>query len=148
LCLIIGLAVACSTYLSGVVSLMAALFIYGAGLGREFIRSVATGALEGGGPAVAFLRLVRRQTVAQPLDSAPTTQTAGVVDEAYRWFLLRLLNFIPDVDRYDLARYVAEGFDITGTDISLCLLQLVGYLLPWAVLAFFLIKSRELASSA
>jgi ABC-type transport system involved in multi-copper enzyme maturation permease subunit len=146
LCLIIGVAVACSTYLSGVVSLMCALFVYGAGLGREFISKVAANTLEGGGPAEQMLRIVRRQDLTSKLEVTPTTQTAGIVDEFFRWLMRRLVNSIPDVDRFDLSQYVSEGFDISATNTLICTIMLVGYLLPWAVLAYYLLKSREVAS--
>jgi hypothetical protein len=146
LCLIVGVAVACSTYLNGVVSLMCALFLYGLGLAREFISGLAMGTAYGGGPFEAAYRFVQRMNVTTPLDATPATQTATVFDEGFRWFLKRLLNLIPDVDRFDLSRYVSEGFAITNGSLFLCALQLAGYLLPWAVLAFYLMKSREVAS--
>src|SRR5262249_55419644 len=71
LCLIIGVAVAASTYLSGVVSLMCAVFVYGAGLGREFIRNVSVNVEAGGGPAEALQRLVQRQNLTAPLEETP-----------------------------------------------------------------------------
>lgn len=145
LCILIGLALACSTYLSGVVSLICALFLYGAGLAREFIQKVAAGAVEGGGPMEQALRLVNRMNITQKMDSSPTAQTATAVDEMFRWIVGRLLNLVPDVDRFDLSRYVSEGFDISFTSLLLCAILLVGYLLPWAVLAHYLLKSREVA---
>jgi hypothetical protein len=54
---------------------------------------------------------------------------------------------IPDVDRMDLTNFVAEGFDISGMQLLLTGIMLVGYLLPWLLLAYYLIRSREVASS-
>ena len=125
---------------------MCALFVYGAGLGREFISKVAANTLEGGGPAEQMLRIVRRQDLTSKLEVTPTTQTAGIVDEFFRWLMRRLVNSIPDVDRFDLSQYVSEGFDISATNTLICTIMLVGYLLPWAVLAYYLLKSREVAS--
>ena len=58
----------------------------------------------------------------------------------------RLLNVIPDVDRFNWSNYVADGFNIDGSDMLLSFLLLVGYLAPWAVAAYYLMKSREIAS--
>ena len=146
LCLVIGVATACSTYLSGVVSLLATQFLFVAGLCRPFITAVATNNAEGGGPAEAFLRLAQRQNLTTPLEQTPTLQTANVFDEVFRWVLQRVLNFIPDVDRLDLSAYVAEGFDIGAGDLLVCALLVAGYLIPWAVLAYYLMKTREVAS--
>ena len=53
----------------------------------------------------------------------------------------------PDVDRFGMFNYVGEGFDISGTQLLISFLLLVGYLLPWAVLAYYLIKWREIATA-
>jgi hypothetical protein len=50
------------------------------------------------------------------------------------------------VDRFDLTSYVAEGFNISGGQMVVHFLLMVGYLLPWALLAYYLIKWREIAN--
>ena len=57
-----------------------------------------------------------------------------------------VLHVIPDVDRFDLTPWVAEGFNISGGQIFLNFLLLVGYLLPWGLLGYYLIKWREIAN--
>lgn len=151
LCLVIGIAVACSTFLTGVVSWLMAMFLYGAGLFQGFIRELAFGKDEFGtrtvGPTEAAIGFASRSPGAVPLEATPTVQVATAVDEAYRWFLRNfLLNIVPDVDRFSWTNYVAEGFDISLADLALNLLMLITYLLPWAVLAYYLIKNREVAS--
>jgi hypothetical protein len=91
------------------------------------------------------LRLVQRQGLTAPLPVSPTSAAAGGFDEGFRWMLQHLLPFIPDVWRFDLSAYVAEGFDISYTLLGLCIVQLVGYLLPWMVLAYYMMKAREVA---
>jgi hypothetical protein len=70
------------------------------------------------------------------------------VDTFYRWCLSFFLNIVPDVTRYDLHPYVANGFDISWSQVLLLdnLVPLLGYLFPWAVLAFYLMKYREIAN--
>jgi ABC-type transport system involved in multi-copper enzyme maturation permease subunit len=146
LCLIIGLAVACSTYLSGVISLISALFFFLLGLIRPFVEQLAAGQTEGGGPAEAFHRLVTNTNLVTPLDRTPTVEVATRFDMGFRWFLQRFLNVIPNVNYYSLTDYVASGFDISMVELGLRALVLFGYLLPWAVVAYYLMKSREVAS--
>jgi hypothetical protein len=146
LCLIIGIAVAASTYLSGIVSLLCAAFIYIFGFFRAWIAGVAANVEPGGGPAEQLQRLLQGQNLTAPLEETPIKKTGEVFDEAFRWFLQHFLSLIPDVDRFDLSMHVSEGFDISGTDLFLCALLLLGYLLPWAVLGYYLLKSREVAS--
>jgi hypothetical protein len=137
--------VACSTYLSGVISLMCALFLYLMGYLTDFVASVASGKGDVGGPFDSFRRLVTNQP-SVPFDPSPTTRVAETLDEGFRWYLRRFLNILPDVDLFSLTDHVAQGFDISFLDLGLRLLVLVGYLLPWAVVAYYLMKSREVAT--
>jgi len=145
LCVVIGVAVALSTYLSGVISLVTTLLIYLGGYCSDFITKVATAQTDSGGPAESFRRMVSNlpPTVDDP---TPTARVAHVFDEGFRWYLRRLLNVLPDVELFALSDRVAQGFDISGTDLLLRLIVLFGYLLPWGVLAYYLMKSREIAS--
>jgi hypothetical protein len=60
----------------------------------------------------------------------------------------RVLNLIPDVNRFDLHPYVANGFDVPVLNVLVIdnLIPLVGYLLPWAILAYYMMKYREIAN--
>jgi hypothetical protein len=71
----------------------------------------------------------------------------GAFDPAFRWTMGRVFDLIPDVDRFDLTLFVAEGFDVSVGQLFVAFLLLLGYLLPWAVLAFYLLKWREVASN-
>jgi hypothetical protein len=148
LCLIIGIAVALSTYFTGVISLLIALLLYLGGLSRGFIESVGAGTNVGGGPLESVYRLATRQTMAAPLEAS-----AGVVggvkqgDIAFRWLIRRVLDIIPDVDRFDFSLFVSEGFNISWEQLLINFLLLAGYLLPWGILAYYLSKWREVASA-
>ena len=45
-------------------------------------------------------------------------------------------------------QYVANGFDVPFTGVLVIdnLLPLLGYLLPWAIVAYYLMKYREIAN--
>jgi len=58
----------------------------------------------------------------------------------------RILNVIPDIERFNWTSYVAEGFNINGEFLTMNLLFMVAYLLPWAVLSYYLMRSREIAT--
>ena len=149
LCIVMGLAVACSTYLSGVIAWFTALFIFIAGFFQEYIQKLASGTAIGGGPMESFLRLVNKESMAVPLDQTPGGKSlAEPTDAFYSWLMRRVLNIIPDVDQLDWTKYVAEGFNISTWNLFAVHAVLVfGYLLPWAVLAYYLMKSREIASA-
>src|SRR5262249_3714846 len=146
LCLVIGIAVTCSTYLSGVVSFLATTFLYLLGLVIDFVRTVAEGKSMGGGPLENALRFRPGGHPSLPLDQSPLVSVVQNADKVLEWFLARFINLIPDVDRYDLTDFVADGFNISGLQLALTGLLLVGYLLPWVVLAYYLMRAREVAS--
>jgi hypothetical protein len=146
--LVLGVAVACSTYLSGVISWLCTIFLLIAGIFVTDIQQLAENRSEGGGPIEAAVRLVQRVPAAGEIDEGPVRGVIMVGDEIYRWWLRRFLNLVPEVTRYDLHPYVANGFDISWTRVLLLdnLVPLVGHLFPWAILAFYLMKYREIAN--
>lgn len=146
LAIVIGLAVAASTYLAGVVSFLAALFLFLAGYFQSFLRELASGLNVGGGPFESFTRLVKGQTSAGELDKTPTVQAALLGDDVFRWLLRRILNIIPDTERFTWSEYLKQGFNIPGDFMLLNLLFLAAYMLPWFVLAYYLMRSREIAA--
>jgi ABC-type transport system involved in multi-copper enzyme maturation permease subunit len=147
--LVTGVAVVCSTYLSGVISWLCVGFLFTLGLGlvRDFVVKVATGTNEGGGPGEAVLRLLGRQPVAAQLDETTTTRVAVGGDELFRWTLRRFIDVLPNVSLFDFTDQVANGFNISGLQLLLTFILLLGYLLPWAVLGYYLMKSREIAGA-
>jgi ABC-type transport system involved in multi-copper enzyme maturation permease subunit len=144
--LVCGLAVFLSTYLSGVIAFLLALLIYTGGWFHEFIRSVGEGKNFGGGPLEALFRIASRQNISAPLEDSSVAKFAVVSDQGFRWMIRRVQDVLPDVENFSLGNYVAEGFNIPGAQLWMSLLVLIGYLLPWAVLAYYLIKWREIAS--
>jgi ABC-type transport system involved in multi-copper enzyme maturation permease subunit len=147
-CLVTALAVVLSTYLSGVISLIVTVMAYGFGVGVGFLREVGAGTNAGRGPLEAALRLVRRESIAAPLEPGAATTISTLSDDAFRWFVrVLLLNIVPDVDSSDLMAYVAEGFNIGPAQVLVTLIMMFGYLFPWFLLGYYLMKWREIASA-
>jgi len=146
--LLLGLAVACSTYLSGIISWFVAVVLFVAGFFLDYIRGVSAGHNFGGGPMESIFRLANRMNPNAPLDESPTVNVARGGDEVYRWWMRLFLKIIPDVNRFDLTTYVGNGFDIPWGGVLVLdnLLPLLAYLLPWAVLAYYLMEQREVAN--
>jgi hypothetical protein len=148
LLMVLGIAVAASTYLSGVISWLCTLFLYGAGMFTEYARQIAENRAPGGGPIESAHRLFSRLPQGVPLEQGATTSLLQGLDDVYRWWLRRFIDLVPDVNRYDLHQYVANGFDISWGRVLLLdnMVPLVGYLVPCAVLAYYLMKFREVAN--
>jgi ABC-type transport system involved in multi-copper enzyme maturation permease subunit len=148
LCIIIGVAVALSTYFTGVISLLVALLLFLGGNTRDFIQRVGLATNQGGGPMEALYRLATRQNLMAPLEDTTPVTVATRSDKVFQWFISRVLNLVPDIERFSLFEYTAEGFNITAEQLLIGALLTIGYLFPWAVLAFYLLKWREIASGS
>ena len=146
LCIVVGLAVACSTYLSGVLSLLATAVIYMLGFLSDHMNDLAANRNIGGGPFESMSRLVKAET-----PTAPTVDSAGIrvihiLDQFWAWTVRRIQNVVPDVDSFSWTHFVSEGYNVNTEYLLVNLLVTVGYLLPWGVLAYYLLKSREVAN--
>jgi hypothetical protein len=146
LCIVVGLAVACSTYLSGVLALLATAVVFLTGYFTDHLNDVAYNRSIGGGPFESMSRLVRAEMpTAQPSDTAGTKLLQGF-DQVWGWVIRRVQNVIPDVESFSWTHFVSEGFNINTEYLVLNVLVMVGYLLPWGILAYYLMKSREIAA--
>jgi ABC-type transport system involved in multi-copper enzyme maturation permease subunit len=146
LVLVISIAVACSTYLSGVIGWLIVWILFVFGMFQEFIAKLAAGTSVGGGPAESFVRLAQNSNITAPLPDSAGKSLALTFDTGFQWVLRRVMDILPDVDSFSWSHYVASGFSVPTAEIVINTLVLVGYLLPWAILAYYLMKSREVAA--
>lgn len=144
--LVLGVALVCSTYLSSVVSFLGTMFLYVTGINIDYLKEIADKKVDGGGPAESLIRITNRMPIAAKLDESPSKTLVGFTDDIFSWWIGRVLNMIPDISRHDLHPYVANGFDISWLDLLFLdnALPLVGYLLPWAIVGYYLMKYREI----
>lgn len=142
----ITIAVVLSTYLSGVLSFLTAMFVFIGGFFLDFIQELARGTNVGGGPLESFAKLVKSSTPTAELDPTPTTKALQSFDGIFRWLLRRVTDIIPDVDSYGMSDFVAQGFNIDLSYLGLNLVVLLAYILPWLVVSYYLMKAREIAA--
>jgi hypothetical protein len=142
--IMITLGLCISTYFSGVVTMIVTLVTYGLGYAAEHLDDVARGTSAGGGPAQSFISLMRaEQATAEPSEN-PFLKG---FDGTYRWILQRLKNILPDLDGFGWSHFVKEGFNVNYEFLTMNLICLVGYLIPWFVLGYYLLRSREVADT-
>ncbi|MDY3555425.1 ABC transporter permease [Gemmata sp. JC717] len=145
LCMFIGVAVAASTYLSGILAFLLSAGIYIIGLFTDHLTDLATGR-NIGGPFQSLSQIVKaEQSTAQVTDSAGT-RALMFGDKIAAWFFRRFQNLIPDVESFSWGHFVAEGFNINAEYLVVNVVVTAGYLLPWAVLAYYLMRNREVAA--
>jgi hypothetical protein len=144
--ILLGICVCLSTYLSGVISLLTGVIVFGIGFAAEHLEDMASGQSFVGGPARAITQILQAQ---QPTASPDPTSTVGAaanfLDKFVAWGFRRIQNIVPDVYAYGWADYVTEGFNIPIEALIMNLLVALAYLLPWFILGFYSLRSREIA---
>jgi hypothetical protein len=144
---VVCLAVAVSAYFSGVITLIIVAVLCLCGFLRGFIQEMAQGTAPEGGPIQSLVKIARRDPGVGTLGDSAVERAATYSDAAFRRVFRLWLSLIPDVGRYDLTKYVAEGFNVPGLQLSLAAGMFLGYVLPWTVLAFYLMRWREIAGN-
>ncbi|OWK40515.1 hypothetical protein [Fimbriiglobus ruber] len=145
--LVLGLAVTISTYLAGVISFLVALILFIAGYASDHLTDMASGRSNVGGPFRAVNQLLKAEQPTAIVDSGnPLTRAAEGGDVVFSWLVRRFINLVPDVYAYSWTDFVSEGFNIPLENLVMNLVVLVAYLLPWFILGYFLIRSREVAA--
>ncbi len=146
LCIVIGVAVACGTYLSSVLSLLATAVIFVFGFFPDHLKDVAYGRNIGGGPVESMFRLVQAQQPTTPISESVAARAVTLLDRFNAWLLRRVQNVIPDMESFNWSQFVAEGFNVHTQYLVVNLLTTFGYLLAWGILAYYLIKTREVGA--
>ncbi|MGL6073190.1 MAG: ABC transporter permease [Fimbriiglobus sp.] len=145
--ILVGIAIVLSTYLAGVVSLLGAKLLFLFGYFSEHILDLSTGQSSAGGPIRAMSSLLNADTpTAQPDTTKSLVKAQEFIDgNIFSWIVRRFVNMIPDVDAFSWSTYLSEGFNIPLESLIINILMVVAYLLPWFILSFYLLRSREVA---
>jgi len=115
------------------------------GMFRGFMVELAAHKVYGGGPIEALIRLVTQQNVTSEMEPGLRTTAAQTVDKVLESGLSVVAAMLPEFGRFDLAKFVAGGFDIPADVILSCVFQAAGFLLPVFVAGYFFLKTREVA---
>jgi hypothetical protein len=143
---VIGLAVSLSTYLAGEIALLGTCFLFLSGYFSEHIEDLALGTNVGGGPFRSLTSLLEGKVPTAMPDESAGTRAATILDSGYTWVIRRFANLVPDVEGFSWSHFLREGFNVDFQYLVMNLLCLIGYLLPWGVLAYYLLRSREVAN--
>ncbi len=147
LLIVLGLAVVCSTYLTGIIGAILTGITFLAGYASEHIADIATGTNFVGGPFRAVNQLLRaEQPTAQIDPTNPLNRAVAGMDQGFAWLVRRFINMVPDVQTFSWTPYVGEGFSIPLECLVMNVLVTAAYLLPWFILGYYLMRSREVAA--
>lgn len=152
---VVSFGVMFSTFLSGPIAFVGTIATLIIGFFIAFIREIVHGmfapsdnlAYRGGGPIESIIRIMTQQNIQTELEVGPTTDLiVKTIDKGFAILLYATTYVVPGFGEYDTVRQVAQGFDIDATILlQLCLMTL-GYTAGTTLVAYFVLKTREIAS--
>lgn len=147
--LVICLGVMFSTFLSGPVAMVATLTSLVLGFFGGLAMDVATGASPGGGPVESLIRIPLQTGAMVDLDLGnPTLETViKGIDSGIMYTLATVFQAIPSFGQFNTADFVAYGFNIAGSLVARHLTMTFAYFLLTSLIAYFFLKTRELANA-
>ena len=143
--LVIGIAVVLSTYFAGVIGFLITVALFVGGYFAEHIADVARGS-HVGGPFKAMMQLSEAKSSTMPVGDTAVARAVLFGDDSFSWLVRRVINLVPDIDAFDWESFVSEGFNVSFVYLIMNLVVLIGYLIPWFILSFYLMRSREVAA--
>ncbi len=135
-----------STFLSTSVSLLATISYCFLGFVVTFVESLWTGKTQGGGPIESLFRLVTQFNVVVELQNSNATLIMKAFDRVLLWFMLLATYMVPNLPEFDTSNYLRFGFNIQGDLVAIHLATAVGFVVSLTMVAYFFLKSRELAA--
>ena len=102
-----------STFLNGIVAMVATLSIVVMGISAGFIGEVQSGDAPGGGPIESLIRNITQQGATVDLDMGETaTSVIQSLDSFYLDTMESVAKLAPDFPKFNMAAKVAYGYDI------------------------------------
>jgi ABC-type transport system involved in multi-copper enzyme maturation permease subunit len=147
LVLVVGLSVTLSTYLDAVVTLLCVAFLFIIGFFSNYILELSQTIGKGqAGPFASLNQLLQAKQPTALAEGTATEKAAETLDVGTGWGFRRIINVLPDVDAFYWTHYVSEGFNISAENLVMNGVLLVAYLFPWFLLAYYLMRGREVAA--
>lgn len=147
--LIICLGVMFSTFLSGPVAMVATMTCLVLGFFGGLALDIASGDTPGGGPIESLIRIPTQTSAMVELDlgNRPLEKTIKLIDSGIMYTMVTLFQAIPSFGQFNTADFVAYGFNIFGGLVARHLTMTFAYFLLTSLIAYFFLKTRELAAS-
>jgi hypothetical protein len=115
---------------------------------EQFVRDVANGVAEGGGPIESTIRILTQQNVMTELDGMG--EVVAKIIEGMDAVLMRILQAatyaLPDFTRFDTVMFVADGYSIFPALVAQQVTMALVYFLVVTIVGYFCLKSREIAA--
>lgn len=146
LALVVVLGVTASCFLKGpIATLLTFVFlIVGQGF-REFLERIVGGNVDGGGPLESIIRIVRQINLTDDLPDQPFYNVIAMIDDFLNQGLWIVKNVVPDFRHFQMAPYVANGFDVpVAQALAPSIAVTLAYLIPCLLVGYYSLSLREL----
>lgn len=146
--LIICIGVMFSTFLSGPVAMVATMTALVLGFCGNMAFDVANGKIPGGGPIESMIRMPMQSGAMVELDLGNSILETFIqkVDQGIMYTMYSMFNALPSFGSFNTSEYVAYGFDIFGGLVARHLTMTIAYFVFTSVIAYFFLKTREMAA--
>ncbi len=148
--LVVVLGTTASTFVKGPVATLLTFTLVLTGLSLRPFMSKLLGEFRqdkvvGGGVLESAYRIVTQMNQQSPLPEGAATSVIKWVDSRVFEGLLLLQNVIPDFTHFDMAPFVANGFDVPWNySMMPAIATTVAFVLPCLILGYFCLQWREL----
>lgn len=143
--IVICFGVMFSTFLTGPVGIISTSVAVVLGFFGSLASDALSGALAGGGPIQAMIRLLTQQSPTIPIDigAAWLEEVIRFTDQGILGLLTVLTGALPNFQLLDSTERVANGFDIVEQLIAVNGTITFGYLCLTTIVGYFFLKTRE-----
>lgn len=144
--LTVALGVTASTFVKGPFAIMMTFtFIMVGNTAREFMNKLLSDKWTGGGLFESAYRILTYMNDTTELPNNPGTQLIKWVDWVLNGFLWLVQQILPNFSYFNMAGYVANGFDVDNMRSLLpAAFVTIGYLIPCVLIGYYCLRSREL----
>ena len=143
---IVTICVMASSFLKAPVALVLTVFVLLVGtFASDFLAELANDKIKSGGLLESVYRIYMHLNPVTPLDPSPGVSIIQAVDKVELKLLWAVQHLFPNFGTFDIQEYVAKGFDIPFQAAILpSLMKMIGYGIPWLIVAHIALKLREL----
>ena len=151
--LMVSFGVMFSTFLSGPVAMLSTVGVLILGIfTTSFIEPLTQSVIQsdikimaGGGPIESLIRLVTQTGIMTELEDTAGTRAAKMADRALMYAMRGMASLMPDLSRFDDARFVSQGYDVPNDLIFQQATMTAGFALATFLAGFLFLRMREVA---
>ena len=142
---IVSVSVMFSTFLSGIVSMVAVLSTIVLGCFGALISELRAGIMEGGGPIESIYRIYSQMNQMTPMEDGPAKTVIKSLDTVFLESVQKLTYLVPDFTRMDFSEPLTTGFNINAAPFLIATTLGFVFMMMTTIVGYFILKTREIA---